>query len=89
MECYYKRFCCFLLELDKLLAKKSSDPRELQVVEAMEDVCQAKYFSKYHYSPPTTIKACKFLIGEFFQDLHVVCTWWTVFLNSVAVVVCN
>ena len=31
----------------------------------MEDICQAKYFSKYHYSPPTTIKACKFLIGEF------------------------
>lgn len=55
----------FFLELDKLLAKKSSDPRELQVVEAMENICQTKYFSTYDYSPPTTIKACKFLIGKF------------------------
>ena len=58
-------FSHLFLEIGKLLAKKSSDPRELQVVEAMEDICQTKYFSKYHYSPPTTIKACKFLIGEF------------------------
>jgi len=57
-------------ELDKLLAKKSSDPRELQVVEAMEDICQAKYFSKYHYSPPTTIKACKFLIEKYEEDIE-------------------
>ena len=59
----YSRF--FFLELIKLLAKKSSDPRELQVVEAMENICQAKYFSTYEYSPPTTIKACKFIIGKF------------------------
>lgn len=57
-------------EIGKLLAKKSSDPRELQVVEAMEDICQAKYFSKYHYSPPTTIKACKFLIEKYEEELE-------------------
>lgn len=61
----YSRVFFFFLELDKLLAKKSSDPRELQVVEAMENICQVKYFSTYDYSPPTTIKACKFLIGKF------------------------
>lgn len=55
-------FC--VLELEKILAKRSSDPRELQVVEAMEDICQTKYFSKYDYSPPTTVKACRFLIGK-------------------------
>lgn len=57
-------------EIGKLLTKKSSDPRELQVVEAMEDICQAKYFSKYHYSPPTTIKACKFLIEKYEEELE-------------------
>lgn len=57
-------------ELDKLLAKKSSDPRELQVVEAMENICQAKYFSTYDYSPPTTIKACKFLIENYEEEIE-------------------
>ncbi|CAH3137260.1 unnamed protein product [Pocillopora meandrina] len=57
-------------ELDKLLEKKSSDPRELQVVEAMEDICQTKYFSKYDYSPPTTVKACRFLIEKYEEDIE-------------------
>lgn len=52
------------LEMDKLLAKKTSDLREVQVVDAMEDICQSKYFKTYDYSPPTAIKVCKFLIGE-------------------------
>jgi len=50
--------------MDKLLAKKTSDLREVQVVDAMEDICQSKYFKTYDLSPPTTIKVCKFLIGE-------------------------
>ena len=54
----------FVLELDKLLAKKTSDPREVQVVEAMEDICQSTYFRTYDHSPPTIVKVCKFLIGE-------------------------
>lgn len=57
-------------ELDKILAKRSSDPRELQVVEAMEDICQTKYFSKYDYSPPTTVKACRFLIEKYEEDIE-------------------
>lgn len=52
------------LEMDKLLAKKTSDLREVQVVDAMEDICQSKYFKTYDLSPPTTVKVCKFLIGE-------------------------
>lgn len=50
--------------MDKLLAKKTSDLREVQVVDAMEDICQSKYFKTYDLSPPTTVKVCKFLIGE-------------------------
>ncbi|KAJ7386215.1 hypothetical protein OS493_010609 [Desmophyllum pertusum] len=57
-------------ELDKILTKKSSDPRELQVVEAMEDICQSKYFSSYDYSPPTTVKACRFLIEKYEEDIE-------------------
>ena len=52
------------LEMDKLLAKKTSDLREVQVVDAMEDICQSKYFKTYDLSPPTSVKVCRFLIGE-------------------------
>ncbi|XP_068761439.1 uncharacterized protein [Montipora capricornis] len=57
-------------ELNKLLAKKSSDPRELHVIEAMENICQAKYFSTYLYSPPTTIKACRFLLENYEEEIE-------------------
>lgn len=57
------------LEMDKLLAKKTSDLREVQVVDAMEDICQSKYFKTYDLSPPTTIKVCKFLIGELSNNM--------------------
>jgi len=65
-------YCCasFTKEMDKLLAKKTSDLREVQVVDAMEDICQSKYFKTYDLSPPTTVKVCKFLIDKYEEEIE-------------------
>lgn len=67
---YCESCCAVMKELDKFLAKKSSDPRELQVVEAIEDVCRSKHLNKYGYSPITLVKACRFFIGKHEEDIE-------------------
>lgn len=67
---YCESCIAVMKELDKFLAKKSSDPRELQVVEAIEDVCRSKHLNKYGYSPITLVKACRFLMGKHEEDIE-------------------
>ncbi|XP_001640330.2 serine/threonine-protein phosphatase 4 regulatory subunit 2 [Nematostella vectensis] len=64
--------CCSatVKELTKKLQKKSSDPWEVKVVEAMEDICNVNNFRAYDYSPPTTIKGCKFIMDKFDEDIE-------------------
>lgn len=67
---YCETCSAVMKELDKFLAKKSSDPRELQVVEAIEDVCRSKHLKKYGYSPITLVNACKFFMEKHEEDIE-------------------
>ena len=57
---------CHLIfaELMKMLKKKTSDPKDLVITEAMENICKPYNFVEYHFSPPKTVKACELLLGK-------------------------
>ena len=50
-------------ELAKMTSKKSSDPRDLIITEALENICKPYNFVNYDFSPPKTVKACQLLLG--------------------------
>ena len=51
-------------ELMKKVNKKSGDSLEVRVIEALEDICSNPNFRSYDFSPPSTTKACKLLLGR-------------------------
>jgi len=57
-------------ELMKLLNKRTSDPKDLVITEALENVCKPYNFVEYQYSPPKTVKACQLLLERHEEEIE-------------------
>eukprot|EP00794_Sanderia_malayensis_P009027 gene9027-9994_t len=57
-------------ELIKLTSKKTNDPKDLVIAEALEKVCKPLHFVSYDYSPPKTVKACNLLLEKHEDDIE-------------------